>query len=155
MSYCKNVSRKINIKRENKNDLKELNFEKHFQDLFPFNQQRKEQNDCLRIVNVTKYFDSLKAVDNFNGDLFGNEIFCLLGHNGAGKSTLINMISGILDPYEGDIFYKGKSLVTNKDYLFENIGICQQDDIFFEYLTVSEHLKYMCEIKDLKQMIMK
>jgi len=150
ISYCKNVSRKINIKRENKNDLKELNFEKYFQDLSPFNQQRKEQNDCLRIVNVTKYFDSLKAVDNFNCDLFGNEIFCLLGHNGTGKSTLINMISGILHPSEGDIFYKGMSLVTNKDYLFENIGICQQENIFFEYLTVSEHLKYMCEIKGSK-----
>jgi len=153
ISCCQNVSRKINHKRENENDLKVLNFEKHFQDLSPFNQQRKSKNDCLSIVNVTKYFDSLKAVDDFNGDLFGNEIFCLLGHNGAGKSTLINMISGILDPTEGDIFYKGKSLVTNKDYLFENIGICQQEDIFFEYLTVSEHLKYMCEIKGSKSNI--
>ena len=62
----------------------------------------------------------------------------------------MNMISGILDPSEGDIFYKGMSLVTNKDYLFENIGICQQENIFFEYLTVSEHLKYMCEIKGSK-----
>jgi len=150
MSFCKSVPRKINKKRENKNDLKVLNFEKHFQDLSPFNQKRKAQDDCLRIVNVTKNFDSLIAVDNFSGDLFGNEIFCLLGHNGAGKSTLINIISGILDPTEGDIFYKGKSLVTNKDYLFENIGICQQEDIFFEYLTVSEHLKYMCEIKGSK-----
>ena len=155
MSFCKNVSRKINKEKENKNDLKVLNFEKHFQDLSPFNQERKALNDCLRIVNVTKNFDSLKAVDDFNGDLFGNEIFCLLGHNGAGKSTLINMISGILDPTEGDIFYKGRSLVTNKDYLFENIGICQQEDIFFEYLTVSEHLKYMCKLKVPKQILKK
>ena len=150
MSFCQKVSRKINQKEENKNDIKVLYFEKHFQDLSAFNQQRKSQNDCLSMVNVTKNFDSLKAVDNFNGDFFGNEIFCLLGHNGAGKTTLINMISGILDPSEGDIFYKGRSLVTNKDYLFENIGICQQEDIFFDYLTVSEHLEYMCEIKGSK-----
>ena len=115
-----------------------------------FNLQKKEQRDCLSLVNITKNFDSLKAVDNFNCDLFGNEIFCLLGHNGAGKTTLINMISGILEPSEGDIFYKGQSIVTNKDYLFENIGICQQEDIFFGYLTVSEHLEFMCEIKGSK-----
>ena len=39
------------------------------------------------------------------------------------------MISGIMTPTEGDIFYKGKSLITNKNYLFENIGVCQQEDI--------------------------
>ena len=89
-------------------------------------------------------------MDDFNGDFFGNEIYCLLGHNGAGKTTLINMISGILEPTSGDIFYKGRSLVNNKDYLFKNIGICQQEDIFFDYLTVSEHLEYMCEIKGSK-----
>ena len=150
MSFCQKIPRKINQKEDNKNDIKVLYFEKHFQDLSAFNQQRKSQNDCLRMVNVTKNFDSLKAVDNFNCDLFGNEIFCLLGHNGAGKTTLINMISGILDPSEGDIFYKGRSLVKNKDYLFKNIGICQQEDIFFDYLTVSEHLQYMCEIKGSK-----
>ena len=147
ISCCKKVSRKISQKREDKIDEKVLKFEKHFQDLSPFNLQKKEQRDCLSLVNITKYFDSLKAVDNFNGDLFGNEIFCLLGHNGAGKTTLINIISGILDPSGGDIFYKGHSIVTNKDYLFGNIGICQQEDIFFDYLTVSEHLKYICEIK--------
>ena len=150
ISHFKNVSRKINHNRENKIDEKVLKFEKHFQDLSSFNLQKKEQRDCLSLVNITKNFDSLKAVDNFNCDLFGNEIFCLLGHNGAGKTTLINMISGILDPSEGDIFYKGQSIVTNKDYLFENIGICHQEDIFFGYLTVSEHLEYMCEIKGSK-----
>ena len=151
ISFCKKVIRKINQKIANKSEEEKIiSFEKNFQDLSPFNLQRKEQKDCLSIVNITKYFDSLKAVDNFNIDLFGNEIFCLLGHNGAGKTTLVNMISGILVPSEGDIFYKGRSIVTNKDYLFENIGICEQDNIFFEYLTVREHLEYMYGIKKSK-----
>ena len=150
LSFFKNVSRTLSNNLENKNEDKVPKFEKHFQDLSILNKEKKEKNDCLSIVKATKNFDSLKAVDDFNVDLFGNEIFCLLGHNGAGKTTLINMISGILDPTEGDIFYKGRSIVTNKDYLFENIGICQQEDIFFDYLTVSEHLEYMCEIKGTK-----
>ena len=73
-----------------------------------------------------------------------------MGHNGAGKTTLIKMISGAEDPDSGDIFLNNISVVTNKKYLFQNIGLCQQDNIFFDYLTVYEHLKYMMEIKGIK-----
>ena len=148
-SFFKKVSRKIEVLPENKliNEENIINHETHHQELSAINQQKKQQNQCLNIVNVTKKFESLKAVNNFNGELFSDEIFCLLGHNGAGKTTLISIISGIIDPNQGDIFYNGTSLVTNKSYLYENIGLCQQEDIFFEYLTVQEHLEYLCEIK--------
>ena len=136
---------------ENENLIKpQPSFNTYHQELTPVNQQKKEQNQCLKIVNVSKNFDDLKAVDNFNGELFSDEIFCLLGHNGAGKSTLINMISGIFDPTVGDILLNGKSLVTDKSYLYNNIGLCQQENIFFDYLTVQEHLEYMCKIKGSK-----
>ena len=148
-SFFKKVSRKIEVLPENEliDEENIINHETHHQELSAINQQKKQQNQCLKIVNVTKKFESLKAVNNFNGELFSDEIFCLLGHNGAGKTTLISIISGIIDPNQGDIFYNGTSLVTNKSYLYENIGLCQQEDIFFEYLTVQEHLEYMCEIK--------
>ena len=148
-SFCKKVDRNviININNQEKQDLNEKNFEKHFQELSEINKQKLEQNQCLKLVNVCKSFDELKAVDSFNGELFSNEIFCLLGHNGAGKSTTINMISGIFDPDQGDILLDGRSLVTDKKYLYQNIGLCQQEDIFFDYLTVEEHLEYMCKIK--------
>jgi len=148
-SFFMKVSRKIvqlPLNEEN-SDENILKYETHHQELSPINQQKKQNNQCLKIVNVTKKFELLKAVNNFNGEIYSDEIFCLLGHNGAGKTTLINMISGIMDPNEGDIFYNGTSLVTNKSYLYENIGLCQQEDIYFEYLTVKEHLEYMCEIK--------
>ena len=150
LSFCKHVSRDIGIKPLVNEENLIGSFQKNFQEYSPMNKQSKDQKDCLSIVNISKRFDELKAVDNFNWDLFGNEIFCLLGHNGAGKTTLINMISGIYDPTEGDIFYKGKSIITDKNYLFENIGVCQQEDILFEYLTVAQHLQYMCEIKGSK-----
>ena len=60
------------------------------------------------------------------------------------------MISGIEELDNGDIFLNNQSLVTNKQYLFENIGLCSQEDIYFDYLTVEEHLKYMSEMKGSK-----
>ena len=148
-SCFKKVNRNviINIDNQEKENLNENNYEKHFQELSEINKQKLAQNQCLKLVNISKNFDDVKAVDSFNGELFSNEIFCLLGHNGAGKSTTINMISGIFDPDQGDILLDGRSLVTDKKYLYQNIGLCQQEDIFFDYLTVEEHLEYMCKIK--------
>lgn len=111
------------------------------------NSNNKKSKRYLSINNVSKYFGDLIAVNNFSGELYPNEIFCLLGHNGAGKTTLIKMISGLESPEKGDIFLNGISLITNKQYLYKNIGLCAQEDIFFDYLTVTEHLKLMCEIK--------
>ena len=117
------------------------------QEISNTNKDRKDKNDYLYIQNVTRNYGDLIAVNNFTGEIYGGEIFCLLGHNGAGKTTLIKMISGIEDPDEGDIFLCSTSLVTNKDYLYKNIGLCAQEDIYFDYLTVKEHLAFMTELK--------
>ena len=89
----------------------------------------------------------IKQFYNFNGNLFPSEIFCLLGHNGAGKTTLIKIISGEEKPDNGDILLFGNSILKNKKLLYRNIGVCNQDNNFFDYLTVYEHLKYLSEIK--------
>ena len=125
-------------------------FETHHQELSIINQNKKEQNKYLKIFNINKNYKSLNAVNDFNLELFSDEIFCLLGHNGAGKSTLINIISGSIEPDEGNIFFNGKSLIYDKKYLFQNIGICYQENIFFDYLTVKEHLELVYRIKGKK-----
>ena len=145
-SFCVEVRRqpgKIISPFESNESDKKINHE----ELNEANKNLKEQNNFLNINNVTRKYDELIAVNNFSGELFKNEIFCLLGHNGAGKTTLIKMISGVEDPDEGDIFLNGNSIITNKNYLYHNIGVCLQDDIFFDYLTVAEQLKYILEIR--------
>ena len=146
-SCCVEVSRNAGNPNIGEEILARFGFDKYFQELSETNRKKLEANQCLKIVNVSKSFDDLKAVKSFCGELFTDEIYCLLGHNGAGKSTLVNMISGNFDPDEGDILLDGRSLVTDKNYLYQNIGLCQQEDIFFEHLTVNEHLEYMCKIK--------
>ena len=147
-SCCSNNRHNNNINRiedeiENTNEENEMNHEKINQK----NTEFKNNRQFLNIINLTKIYGNLFAVNKFNGEMFPNEIFCLLGHNGAGKTTLINMISGIEDPNFGDILLNEHSIVTDKKFLYKNIGLCSQENIFFEYLTVKEHLQYMCEIK--------
>ena len=138
-----NNIQRINDEIENTNEENEMNHEKINQK----NSEFKNNGQYLNIVNLTKIYGNLLAVNKFNGEMFPNEIFCLLGHNGAGKTTLINIISGMENPNFGDILLNEHSIVNDKNFLYKNIGLCSQENIFFDYLTVKEHLHYMCEIK--------
>jgi ABC-type multidrug transport system ATPase subunit len=60
---------------------------------------------------------------------------------------LIKIISGGEEASNGDIFMDNRSLITDKKFLYKNIGLCSQEDILFEELTVEEHLKLMTEMK--------
>jgi len=117
------------------------------EDLSDINKALKQENNCLKIQNIYKKYNDFKAVDNFNGELFKDEIFVLLGHNGAGKTTLIKILSGTEDPTNGDILLNNESLITNRNLLYQDLGLCFQEDIFFPYLTINEHLKLLMEIK--------
>ena len=142
------IGEKITIDSEDDKHLTQ--FEINHEEITEINKQLKKQKNYLNIKNVYKIFGDVKAVNNFNGEIFNNEIFCLLGHNGAGKTTLISMISGILEVDEGDIELNGISLIKNKKFLYENIGLCTQEDLYFKELTVKEHLIYMSELKGKK-----
>ena len=52
--------------------------------------QQREAGNVLKIQNLTKIYDkNIKAVDNLSMEMYGGEIYALLGHNGAGKTTTI------------------------------------------------------------------
>ncbi len=107
----------------------------------------KNENNYLNIKNITKEYGDFKAIDNLSFDLFPGEIFCLLGHNGAGKTTLIKIISGIEEPNEGDILLNGISILSDKKYFIQNIGVCHQENILFNELTVDDHIYYTLKLK--------
>lgn len=61
----------------------------------------------LTIRHVSKWFGGLKAIDNVSFDLKPGELVGLIGPNGSGKTTLLNILSGHLDPSQGEILLDG------------------------------------------------
>lgn len=57
----------------------------------------------LNIRNVTKWFGSRRVLDGFSLDVARGERVVLLGENGCGKSTLLQLVTGVLDAFEGSI----------------------------------------------------
>lgn len=64
----------------------------------------------LEMKNITKTFGVVTALDNVSLSVNNGEIHGLLGENGAGKSTLMNILAGVLQPTQGQIFYEDKEL---------------------------------------------
>ena len=82
------------------------------------------QVNLYEAKNITKRYGNLVALDGVDFYIAPNEVVGLLGDNGAGKSTLIKMMSGVVDPNEGNIFVDGKETkIKNRKESEEIAGI--------------------------------
>lgn len=70
----------------------------------------KGQNLVVEMRNITKKFGDFTANDGINLDIRKGEVHALLGENGAGKSTLMNMLYGLFQPTDGQIFINGEEV---------------------------------------------
>lgn len=98
--------------------------------------------DILKLENVTKNFDGIKAIDGLNLKIETGKISSIIGPNGAGKTTLFNLICGYLYSDNGKIYYKDRdiSAINPWERSLSGIGRLFQDIRVFKKLTVFENL---------------
>jgi branched-chain amino acid transport system ATP-binding protein len=96
----------------------------------------------LEISNLTKSFGGLQVLHDVSFALKEGEILGLIGPNGAGKSTLFNLITGVYHPNQGDIRFRGKSLVGLKPHRICRQGIARTFQLvrIFPSMTVLENV---------------
>lgn len=102
----------------------------------------EEKKVVIELVNISKSFKGIQANKNINLKLYEGEILSILGENGSGKTTLMNMLSGIYQPEEGEIFINGElaSIHSPKDSFEYGIGMVHQHfklvDVFSAYENI-------------------
>ncbi|MGT2887302.1 ABC transporter ATP-binding protein [Streptococcus didelphis] len=96
----------------------------------------------IEMKEITKKFGDFVANDHINLSVRKGEIHALLGENGAGKSTLMNMLAGLLEPTEGDIFINGQSVLIDSPSKSSKLGIgmVHQHFMLVEAFTVAENI---------------
>lgn len=81
-------------------------------------------NECfLQLIDLSKSFGAVKAVDGVNIELRRGESLGVIGPNGSGKSTLINLITGFVRPTSGKVIFKGRDITGIAPHRAVNLGI--------------------------------
>ena len=91
--------------------------------------------NSIEVINLSKNYESKKAVTNINFKINENEIIGLLGPNGCGKTTTIGMILGLLKPTSGQILINGMNLEKNK------ISLLHKMNFISPYIELPKKLK--------------
>lgn len=97
---------------------------------------------AVQMRGITKMFGSFCALNQVNLDVKKGTIHSLLGENGAGKSTLMNILYGLYDQDDGDIYLNGEKIdIKNPNVAIEHgIGMVHQHFMLVDNFTVTENI---------------
>jgi len=108
--------------------------------------------NAVEVSQVSKSFNSTKAVDNVSFSIGQGEIFGMVGPNGAGKTTTIRMLMDIIKPDSGEIKILGESLNEGTK---NQIGYLPEERGLYRRITVSESLAYLAALKGMEASLAK
>jgi len=100
----------------------------------------------IRVENLTKDYDGLRAVDGLSFSLEAGEILGLVGPNGAGKTSTLRCLVGILPPTEGRILLDGHDIAREPVPAKRIAAFIPDEPRLFDYLTVEEHLRFVARL---------
>src|ERR1051325_6150056 len=101
---------------------------------------------AIELENLSRTFNSLRAVDDISFSVDAGEIFGFLGHNGAGKTTTIRMLSGQLLPTSGRGRVAGCDIVTEQQRLKPLIGVVSEHQNLYERMSGRENLGFAARL---------
>ena len=102
----------------------------------------------LETTKLTKRFGGLNALKDFDLKVEQSEILGVIGPNGAGKSTLFNVLSGVIQPNSGNVFFQGDDITGMKPYKIAAKGLIRtfQATRLFSNLSVLENVRIACHV---------
>lgn len=109
----------------------------------------------IEVINLTKKFKKVNAVDQVNFYIEQGEIVGLLGPNGAGKSTTIAMISTLIPPTSGEVLLNQNNVLKNPSILRKVLGVVPQEIALYEDLTARENLEFFGSINKMPKQKLK
>jgi ABC-2 type transport system ATP-binding protein len=101
---------------------------------------------AIEVINLTRNYNGLCAVDNISFEVETGEIFGFLGPNGAGKTTTIKMLTGQLRPTSGYARVVGCDVVDERQELKPQIGVVFEYQNIYERLSARDNLSFYARL---------
>ena len=101
----------------------------------------------IEILNLTKQYGRIKAVDDISFSVNPGEIVGFLGPNGAGKSTTMNIITGYVPSTEGVVKVSGFDVMDEPEKVKRKIGYLPEQPPLYNDMTVMDYLSFVGDLK--------
>src|ERR1017187_2745172 len=108
----------------------------------------------LEARSLTKYYSHTPAVRQVSFTVRPGEILGYLGPNGAGKSTTVKMLTGLIEPSEGQIFYRGRSVYEDFTAFQQRVGYVPEEAHLYPHLSGQEYLQLMGRLRGLPRRVL-
>ncbi|MEC5145641.1 ABC transporter ATP-binding protein [Chitinophaga sp. 212800010-3] len=104
-------------------------------------------SSILKIDRLSHKYSSAWAIRDINMEISQTGVVGLLGSNGAGKSTTMNIMCGVLNQTEGDVYINGIDIRKQPEEAKKEIGFLPQNPPVYTDLTVDEYLTYAAGLR--------
>jgi ABC-2 type transport system ATP-binding protein len=108
----------------------------------------------LEARSLVKFYNHIPAVKDVSFQIKPGEILGYLGPNGAGKSTTVKMLTGIIEPSEGQIFYNGRSVYEDFTGFQRRIGYVPEEPHLYPHLSGREYLQLVGRLRGMKRAVL-
>jgi ABC-2 type transport system ATP-binding protein len=105
----------------------------------------------LELRHVTKLYSSIPAVEDVSFIARAGEVTGYLGPNGSGKSTTMKMLTGLIEPSEGEILYRGEPIARNRIEYKQRFGYVPEEPQLYPHLTGAEYLEMVGQLRGLEE----
>jgi ABC-2 type transport system ATP-binding protein len=108
----------------------------------------------LKVQHLYRSFRGIPAVEDVSFQVEAGEIIGFLGPNGAGKSTTVKMITGMLRPNDGHVFFDGHDIQDDMVGFRKILGYVPEEAHLYTYLSGLEYLQLVGRLRGLREAVL-
>ena len=105
----------------------------------------------LEVRNASKRYRTIPAVQNVSFTLSEGEILGYLGPNGSGKSTTVKMITGMIEPTDGEILFRGRNIHDDLSAFRAHLGYVPEEAQVYTHLSGLEYLQLVGRLRGMPE----
>jgi len=108
----------------------------------------------LDVRKLTKRYSAIPAVQDVSFSIRPGQIVGYLGPNGSGKSTTVKMLTGLIEPSDGEIFFRGENVLKNRLWFSRHFGYVPEEPYLYAHLTGREYLQLAGRLRGMEKSVL-